>query len=104
MEHPKSMSAKPSPRPDGTPCTSQSELTSYTIPVVVSGPSVDDVDDDVGVLDLEVLAALVQLAHVDLEGAGQPVVHRLHVEPELGHGRLREVVHALPRGLKKDIL
>ena len=73
------------------------------MPVVVGGAAVDDVDDDVGVLDPEVLGALVQLAHVDLEGAGQPV-HRLHVDPELGHGRLGEVVHALPRRLKKDML
>ena len=66
--------------------------------MVVCRASVDDVDDDCGVLDLEVLAALVQLPRADVERPGQPV-HRVHVDPELGHGGLREVVNALPRRL-----
>ena len=66
--------------------------------MVICGASVDDVDDDCGVLDLEVLAALVQLPHADFERSGQPV-DRVHVDAELGHGGLGEVVDALSRGL-----
>ena len=66
--------------------------------MVICRASVDDVDDDCGVLDLEVLAALVQLPHADFERPGQPV-DRVHVDAKLGHGGLREVVDALSRGL-----
>ena len=62
--------------------------------MVVCGASVDDVNHDGRVFYLEVLASLIQLPHADVERPGQSV-HRVHVDAELGHGGLREVIDAL---------
>ena len=69
--------------------------------MVFGRAAVDDVDDDGVVLDLEVLGAPVEVPRRDVERARQPV-HGVHVEAELGHEGLREVVDALPGRLRKE--